>query len=220
MGSEIRIVLEDEEGNVILVRCVIKNVSRFIVNFHGYQEVQTDKGTTILRSIGERGPLHLQPIHQSYSTKESLQPKRYQAHLVGTTYVYDFSDLFSKALQNVWAKARSLDSSLSPAKKLIETKELVLDENDQLAEVDRAPGDNTFGMVGWVFNMKMPEYPNGRSVVVIANDITYKIGSSEHARFFIRDGGLPLSGADDEWDNELRSRSRTPGGRYTPGHAL
>jgi len=205
-GSEIRIVLEDEEGNVIPVRCVIENVSGFIVNFRGYQEVQTDKGTTILRSIGERGPLHLQPVHQSYSTKESLQPKRYQAHLVGTTYVYDFSDLFSKALQNVWAKARSLNSSLSPAKKLIETKELVLDENDQLAEVDRAPGNNTFGMVGWVFKMKTPEYPNGRS--------------SEHARFFIRDGGLPLLGADDEWDDELRSRSRTPGGRYTPGHAL
>jgi len=198
-GSEIRIVLEDEEGNVIPVRCVIENVSGFIVNFHGYQEIQTDKGTTILKSIGEKGPLHLQPVHQSYSTKESLQPKRYQAHLVGTTYVYDFPDLFSKALQNMWAKARSLNSSLSPPKKLIETRELVLDENDQLAEVDRAPGNNTFGMVGWVFNMKTPEYPGGRSVVVIANDITHKIGSfgpAEDNFFYLatryaRDRGLP-----------------------------
>ena len=176
-GSEIRIVLEDEEGNVIPVRCVIENVSGFIVNFHGYQEIQTDKGTTILKSIGEKGPLHLQPVHQSYSTKESLQPKRYQAHLVGTTYVYDFPDLFSKALQNVWTKARSLDPSLSPPKKFMEARELVLDENDQLVEVDRAPGNNTFGMVGWVFNMKTPEYPSGRSTVVIANDITFRIGS-------------------------------------------
>jgi len=76
----------------------------------------------------------------------------------------------------MWTKVRSLDSLLSPPK-LIETKELVLDENDQLAEVDRAPGNNTFGIIAWVFNMKTPKYPNGRSVVAIANDVTYKIGS-------------------------------------------
>ncbi|KAG6332865.1 hypothetical protein ID866_6228 [Astraeus odoratus] len=32
-------------------------------------------------------------------------------------------------------------------------------------------------MVAWIFTFKTPEYPNGRQVVVIANDITYKIGS-------------------------------------------
>ncbi|KAI9464497.1 acetyl CoA carboxylase [Lactarius psammicola] len=176
-SSEIRIALEDGEGNVTPIRCIIENVSGFIVNFHGYQEITTDKGTTILKSIGEKGPLHLQPVNQPYSTKESLQPKRYQAHLIGTTYVYDFPDLFSKALQNVWTKARANDLSLSPPRTYLESKELVLDENDQLVEVDRAPGNNTFGMVGWVFTLHTPEYPSGRSVVVIANDITYKIGS-------------------------------------------
>ena len=176
-SSEIRIALEDSEGNVTPIRCIIENVSGFIVNFHGYQEITTDKGTTILKSIGEKGPLHLQPVNQPYSTKESLQPKRYQAHLIGTTYVYDFPDLFSKALQNVWTTARANDLSLSLPKTYLESKELVLDENDQLAEVDRAPGNNTFGMVGWVFTLHTPEYPSGRSVVVVANDITYKIGS-------------------------------------------
>ncbi|KAK0238625.1 acetyl CoA carboxylase [Armillaria nabsnona] len=176
-GSEIRIALEDDEGNVTPIRCVIENVSGFIVNYHAYQEITTDKGTTILKSIGEKGPLHLQPVHQAYPTKESLQPKRYQAHLIGTTYVYDFPDLFSKALQNVWAMARKTDSSLVPPKSFLESKELVLDEHDQITEVDRAPGNNTFGMVAWVFTMKTPEYPNGRRVVAVANDITFKIGS-------------------------------------------
>ncbi|KAI9509668.1 acetyl CoA carboxylase [Russula earlei] len=166
-SSEIRIALEDSEGNVTPIRCIIENVSGFVVNFHGYQEITTEKGTTILKSIGEKGPLHLQPVNQPYSTKGSLQPKRYQAHLIGTTYVYDFPDLFSKALQNVWTKARANDLSLSPPKTYLESKELIMDENDQLMEVDRAPGYNTF----------RHEYPNGRSVVVIANDITYKIGS-------------------------------------------
>ncbi len=176
-SSEIRIALEDNEGNVTPIRCVIENVSGFIVNFHGYQEITTDKGTTILKSIGEKGPLHLQPVNHPYSTKESLQPKRYQAHLIGTTYVYDFPDLFSKALQNVWTKARSTNMSLSLPRTYLESKELVLDENDHLVEVDRAPGNNSFGMVGWVFTLRTPEYPNGRSVVAVANDITYKIGS-------------------------------------------
>jgi acetyl-CoA carboxylase/biotin carboxylase 1 len=176
-GSEIRISLEDSEGNVTPIRCIIENVSGFIVNFHGYQEISTDKGTTILKSIGEQGPLHLQPVHSAYPTKESLQPKRYQAHLVGTTYVYDFPDLFSKALNNVWASARQFNPSIVIPKKVLESTELVLDEHDNLTEVPRAPGNNTFGMVAWVFTMKTPEYPQGRRVVVIANDITYKIGS-------------------------------------------
>lgn len=176
-GSEIRIALEDKEGNVTPIRCIIENVSGFIVNYHGYQEITTDKGTTILKSIGDKGPLHLQPVHQAYPTKESLQPKRYQAHLIGTTYVYDFPDLFSKALHNVWIKARNIDPSLALPKVFLESKELVLDEHDQLTEVDRAPGNNNFGMVGWVFTLRTPEFPAGRSVVVIANDITYKIGS-------------------------------------------
>ncbi|PPR03190.1 hypothetical protein CVT26_008038 [Gymnopilus dilepis] len=198
-GSEIRIALEDKEGNVTPIRCIIENVSGFIVNYRGYQEITTDKGTTILKSIGEKGPLHLQPVHQAYPTKESLQPKRYQAHLIGTTYVYDFPDLFSKALQNVWIKARKVDPSLVMPKVLLESKELVLDEHDKLAEVDRAPGNNTSGMVGWVFTLRTPEYPQGRKAVVLANDITYKNGSFgpvEDQFFFLvtqyaRELGLP-----------------------------
>ncbi|KAI0358341.1 acetyl CoA carboxylase [Trametes cingulata] len=198
-GSEIRMVLEDKDGNVTPIRCVIENVSGFIVNYHGYQEITTDKGTTILKSIGEKGPLHLQPVHQPYPTKESLQPKRYQAHLIGTTYVYDFPDLFSKALSNVWAKARVINPALAPPKKIFESRELVLDEHDQLQEVDRAPGNNTVGMVGWVFTMRTPEYPEGRRAVVIANDITFKIGSfgpAEDQFFYLasqyaREQGLP-----------------------------
>jgi acetyl-CoA carboxylase/biotin carboxylase 1 len=198
-GSEIRIALEDSEGIVTPIRCIIENVSGFIVNYHGYQEITTDKGTTILKSIGDKGPLHLQPVHQAYPTKESLQPKRYQAHLIGTTYVYDFPDLFSKALHNVWIKARNIDPSLVLPKLFLESKELVLDEHDHLTEVDRAPGNNTFGMIAWVFSLRTPEFPLGRKVVVVANDITYKIGSFgpvEDQFFYLvtkyaREQGLP-----------------------------
>ncbi|KAF8075011.1 cytosolic acc1, acetyl-CoA carboxylase [Lyophyllum atratum] len=154
-------VTEDNEGNVTPIRCIIENVSGFI-------EITTDKGTTILKSIGEKGPLHLQP--------ESLQPKRYQAHLIGTTYVYDFPDLFSKALHNVWVQARNTDSGLS---------------RELLTEVDRAPGNNTFGMVAWVFTLRTPEFPLGRKVVVIGS-----FGPIEDQYFYLvtqyaREHGLP-----------------------------
>jgi len=185
-GAEIRCALEDSEGDVTPIRIVIENVSGFIVNFNAYQEIATDKGTTILKSIGEKGSLHLQPVHHPFATKGSLQPRRYQAHLVGTTYVYDFPDLFNKALHNLWLKARVANPSLTQPKAFLVSKELVLDENDELQEVDRAPGNNSFGMVGWVFTLRTPEIPHGRRVVVIANDITYKIGSfgPQEDRFF------------------------------------
>ena len=128
-------LLRNNEGNVTPIRCIIENVSGFIVHYRGYQEITTDKGITILKSISEKGPLHLQPVHQAYPTKESLQPRRYQAHLFGTTtYVYDFPDLFklSKALHKI--KARATDSSLIIPKVFLESKELILDEHDHLTK--------------------------------------------------------------------------------------
>jgi acetyl-CoA carboxylase/biotin carboxylase 1 len=86
-AAEIRMSLEDDEGNITPIRCCIENVSGFVVKYHAYQEIETDKGTPILRSIGEPGPFHLQSVNHPYMTKNSLQPRRYQAHLVGTTYV-------------------------------------------------------------------------------------------------------------------------------------
>lgn len=84
-------------------------------------------------------------------------------------------------------------------KAFFESKELILDEDDQLVELERAPGNNTCGMVGWVFTMRTPAYPNGRRLVAIANDITYKVGSfgpqedqfSYLASQYARERGLP-----------------------------
>ena len=33
------------------------------------------------------------------------------------------------------------------------------------------------GMVAWRLTMLTPEYPDGREVIIIANDLTYQIGS-------------------------------------------
>ncbi|TIA89702.1 hypothetical protein E3P79_02793 [Wallemia ichthyophaga] len=176
-GAEIRIVLEDEEGNVQPIRAVIENVSGFVVKYEAYQEVETDSGSSILKSIGPQGAHHLQPVNAPYPTKEWLQPKRYKAHVIGTTYVYDFPDLFRQALRNVWATALRNAPGLNVPEDPLVASELVLDEHNQLQEVNRKAGSNTIGMVGWIFTMKTPEYPQGRRTVIVANDITYQIGS-------------------------------------------
>ena len=41
------------------------------------------------------------------------------------------------------------------------------------------PGNNSHGMVAWKIDLKTPEYPKGREIVVIANDISHQIGLSQ-----------------------------------------
>ncbi|GJN90222.1 hypothetical protein Rhopal_003221-T1 [Rhodotorula paludigena] len=180
-GAEIRIVIEDAQGNIQPIRAIIENVSGFVVKYEAYREVTTDKGQVILKSIGPQGAFHLQPVNFPYPTKEWLQPKRYKAHVVGTTYAYDFPDLFRQAVRKQWKVA----GKTAPAEPLV-AKELVLDEFGVPQEVARPPGTNNIGMVGWIFTICTPEYPAGRRVVVIANDITHRIGSfgPEEDRYF------------------------------------
>lgn len=185
-GVEIRIICtEPTTGLPYPLRVVISNTSGFVIQVEMYAEKKSEKGGEwIFNSIGgttKIGAMHLRPVSTPYPTKEWLQPKRYKAHLMGTQYVYDFPELFRQAFQNCWIKAvakhPSLASKQPPAGECMEYLELVLDDNDNLAEVSREPGTNAHGMVGWMLNARTPEYPKGRKFIIVANDITFKIGS-------------------------------------------
>jgi acetyl-CoA carboxylase/biotin carboxylase 1 len=121
--------------------------------------------------------MHQQSINTPYPIKEWLQTRRYKAHLMGTTYVYDIPELFSQAVRNQWVRAARYNSELKCPPNVLDVKELVLDDKNKLQEVERDPGRNNCGMVAWRMRLCTPEYPKGRHVIVIANDITYKIGS-------------------------------------------
>ncbi|KAM5439527.1 acetyl-coenzyme-A carboxylase [Microsporum ferrugineum] len=184
-GAEIRILCTDPAtGSPYPLRVVITNTSGYIIQVELYVERKSEKGEWIFHSIGgttKIGSMHLRPVSTPYPTKEWLQPKRYKAHLMGTQYVYDFPELFRQAFQNSWASAIADHPALAekrpPPGACIEYSELVLDDRDNLAEVSREPGTNTHGMVGWLITAKTPEYPRGRRFIVVANDITYQIGS-------------------------------------------
>ena len=46
----------------------------------------------------------------------------------------------------------------------------------ELVQVNRRAGPNDVGMVAWLMVLKTVKYPEGRQVVLIANDITFKAG--------------------------------------------
>ncbi|KIW73811.1 hypothetical protein PV04_01901 [Phialophora macrospora] len=193
-GAEIRILCTDvDTGLPYPLRVVITNTSGYVVQVESYVEKKARNGEWVFESIGgttKVGSMHLRPVSTPYPTKEWLQPKRYKAHLMGTQYVYDFPELFRQAIYNSWNKAVAKHAPLADSKpelaSCLEYNELILDDADNLAEVSREPGTNACGMVGWVLTAKTPEYPRGRRFVIIANDITFQIGSFGPAedRFF------------------------------------
>ncbi|KAJ5171858.1 Acetyl-CoA carboxylase [Penicillium capsulatum] len=184
-GAEIRILCTDPTtGMPYPLRVIISNTYGFIIQVELYIERKSEKGEWIFQSIGgttKLGSMHMRPVSTPYPTKEWLQPKRYKAHLMGTQYVYDFPELFRQAFQNSWTKALkeipSLSSQRPPVGECIDYNELVLDDTDNLVEVSREPGTNSHGMVGWLVTARTPEYPRGRRFIIVANDITFQIGS-------------------------------------------
>ena len=182
---EIRIICTDPQTNAAYpLRVVITNTSGYVVDVDLYVERKSERSEWVFESIGgtkEKGPMHLLSVSTPYPTKNWLQPKRYKAHLMGTQYVYDFPELFRQAIQNTWTKAVKDQPGLANQQPKVgdclSYTELVLDDKDNLEEVNRGAGTNSCGMVGWVFRAHTPEYPQGRRFIVVANDITFKIGS-------------------------------------------
>ncbi|TGZ84080.1 acetyl-CoA carboxylase [Ascodesmis nigricans] len=191
-GAEIRIICTDPESGVAFpIRVLIQNVSGYVVQVEMYAEKKAEKDKWVFHSIGSKpGSMHLRPVTTPYPTKEWLQPKRYKAHIMGTQYVYDFPELFRQAIHQSWLKEVKkmpvLKEKMPQPADCLEYNELIIDEDGELTEIQREPGTNSCGMVGWILTARTPEYPGGRKFVIIANDITYKIGSfgPQEDRFF------------------------------------
>ncbi|XP_032823616.2 acetyl-CoA carboxylase 1 isoform X2 [Petromyzon marinus] len=162
-------------GKAIPIRLFLTNESGYYLDISLYKEV-TDLRTSqiMFQAYGDKpGPLHGMLINTPYVTKDLLQSKRFQAQSLGTTYVYDYPEMIRQALLKLWD---AYGNGLAH-KDVLTYTELVLDSQDQLVEMNRLPGGNEIGMVAWKMWLRTPEYPQGRTVVVIANDLTHRIGS-------------------------------------------
>ncbi|KAI8929064.1 carboxyl transferase domain-containing protein [Entophlyctis helioformis] len=159
------------------LRFIISSYTGFVMQIQAYQEVFDVTGIRKLVSLSSPpGPLHNQPVSSPYAPKEAIQPRRYKAHLMGTIYVYDFPELFRRALEKDWVPFAKAHGHSAPSSVLTAT-ELVLNDQDELEPTFRPSGSNNVGMVVWEMDLVTPEYPEGRQLIVIANDITYNIGS-------------------------------------------
>ncbi|XP_046694451.1 acetyl-CoA carboxylase 1 isoform X1 [Silurus meridionalis] len=197
-------------GKQIPIRLFLTNESGYYLDISLYKEV-TDSRTgqvgpndrqIMFQAYGDKqGPLHGMLINTPYVTKDLLQSKRFQAQSLGTTYVYDLPEMFRQALKKLW---QSMDAFAHLPKcplppELLTFTELVLDSQGQLVQLNRLPGGNEIGMVAWRMTLRTPEYPAGRDIIVISNDITHKIGSFgpqedvlfQQASEMARESGIP-----------------------------
>uniref|UniRef100_H3DEN7 acetyl-CoA carboxylase n=1 Tax=Tetraodon nigroviridis TaxID=99883 RepID=H3DEN7_TETNG len=160
-------------GQAIPVRLFLTNESGYYLDISIYEEATNpSSGQIMFHSYGDKqGPLHGMLINTPYVTKDLLQAKRFQAQTLGTTYVYDFPEMFRQALFKLWGPGNR------HPKDVLMCTELVLDPQGCLVQMNRLPGDNDVGMVAFRMKMKTPEYPEGRDIIVICNDITHRIGS-------------------------------------------
>ncbi|XP_010461353.1 PREDICTED: acetyl-CoA carboxylase 1-like [Camelina sativa] len=163
-------------------RVVVANVTGRTCTINIYREVQaTGSNSLIYYSISKKGPLHGTPINGQYKPLNHLDRKRLSARRSNTTYCYDFPLSFETALEMLWASQHP--GVRKPCKNtLINVKELVFSNPEgssdtSLIPVERPAGLNDFGMVAWSLEISTPEFPMGRKLLVVANDVTFKAGS-------------------------------------------
>jgi len=190
--AEIKMTIRPAPGKPTSnVRLCIANDSGYSIDLHLYAEA-TDPKTGIIRfesyppttanaTNWRPGPMHGLPISTPYLTKDYLQAKRFQAQSAGTTYVYDLPDMFRQQLEKLWhkyieEKVSENQNPITIPSPVMDVVELVLD-GEQLVEQKRLPGENDVGMIAWRLTLYTPEYPFGRDIILIANDLTYMIGS-------------------------------------------
>ncbi|XP_043810179.1 LOW QUALITY PROTEIN: acetyl-CoA carboxylase 1 [Manihot esculenta] len=171
-------------------RVVITNVTGHTCAVNIYREVEDiSKHGVVYHSISVRGPLHGVMVNAVYQPLGVLDRKRLLARRSNTTYCYDFPLAFETALEQIWA------SQLSGQPKdniLLKVTELVFADQKgswgtPLVLVERPAGSNDVGMVAWSMEISTPEFPCGRTILVVANDVTFKAGSfgpREDAFFF------------------------------------
>jgi acetyl-CoA carboxylase/biotin carboxylase 1 len=179
--QSLRLVASSREGEWLKPAAYLERPDPFTGVTKEYCQIDTEA-----EGNGEIGMCFL----DSYGASNAVQTKRAIARRVGSTYAYDFLGLIEVGLIAEWQKyiteTGENDKAIPPS--VFSSQELIEGANGELVLGSRPIGSNKIGMVGWVLNMKTPEYPEGREVVLIANDVTVQSGSFgvEEDEFFYK----------------------------------
>ncbi|CBJ32783.1 Acetyl-CoA carboxylase [Ectocarpus siliculosus] len=181
-----RISPDESSGKITPVRLMASSMSGQWLRVDGFQEYP-DPITGVTKqwcSLTQGGDIcMLNP----YPASNSVQIRRAAARRIGTTYAPDFLGLMEVGLIGMWSEFLSelkdaAGASGTPAYtsmpgQLFESDELVLQSDGTLQKQFRVVGTNKVGMLAWHVMMRTPEYPEGREIVIIANDVTFQSGS-------------------------------------------
>ncbi|KAH8077534.1 acetyl-CoA carboxylase [Aureococcus anophagefferens] len=181
---EIKFASRESESKVVSARCVATSAEGPWLQLRTYIE-KTDPVTGVATAYCDLDGSSC--VVDPYPAADAVGKKRANARRVGTTYVYDFVGLLATAQLDAW-KSRAddvkeltgADLEIPDISSIVEAKELLLDdaaEHGVSTASTRPVGTNDVGMVGWTCAFKTPEYPEGREVVIVANDVTYQSGS-------------------------------------------
>ena len=125
----------------------------------------------------------------AYQPVSARQLKRLVAQGNGTVFVHDWMVLFEVCLRGRWkefCRKRKVSSSMAPDDPMRFTElSLRVDSNGEAKLVDGVPrGPAICGMVAWRCVLQTPSFYNAttgeaqsRTIIVVANDITYQSGS-------------------------------------------
>ncbi len=200
---KMRLMSTDDEGKPIIkpVRLVASSMEGEWLKTSVFIE-RPDPVTGVTREFCLLGDSKDQVCYLNpYAGANIIQTKRAIARRVGSTYAYDFLGLLEVGLIGEWDEyvTKLDDSNINMPSGIFSSQELIEDSDGKLVPGSRQIGTNKVGMVSWLVNMKTPEYPEGREVVFIANDVTVQSGSfgveeDDHyykASQYARERGLP-----------------------------
>jgi acetyl-CoA carboxylase/biotin carboxylase 1 len=182
LEAEVRMNFQPDPTKPIMpVRFVVSNESGYYMSMSMYEEVLDEvTGDPTYQSFNRKavGPLDGTSCYAPYKLKDITQTKRFSAQQLGSTYAYDYITLMRECVARQWAAIQALNPSFVTPKAHLSCVELVLGEGDaELVEQAPAPGKSGVGMIAWKVTIYTPEAPTGRDLILIANDVTYAIGS-------------------------------------------
>ncbi|ERM94222.1 hypothetical protein AMTR_s00010p00206450 [Amborella trichopoda] len=164
-------------------RVVITNLTGHTCTIHVYRELEdTNRHEVVYHSkLSTSAPVHGIPLSGRYQPLGTIDRKRLSARKSNTTYCYDFPLAFETALRKLWA-SHSPSESMVKEKDILKVSELIFADKQgawgtPLVSSDRPPAQNDVGMVAWCMRMSTPEFPSGRTIIVVSNDVTFKAGS-------------------------------------------
>jgi acetyl-CoA carboxylase/biotin carboxylase 1 len=182
----------------LFIRLVASNPTGFVLKIDKYVEIN-NQGRTVFKCLtksANKGFWDGLDTQTPYETSQKFEIQRAEAMASSDTlYVYDWPELFESATEKLWLDSGLLAHPERDLEDFFECKELIMhdsvtqsamikgwtakdaEERGYLMPIVREAGKNDCGMVAWHLKLRTPEYPQGRELVVICNDITFQAGS-------------------------------------------